>query len=465
MGQLGSEPTVRKAIAAVTLIYEKAEQGYSTEMLANDPKILLAYNTAAQSVQSLQPQTSMSTHIALISCVLFICLEFLRGDIRGSLSLARSGLKLIEDFRVEGEREGRSIVVGSDLFEELELIFCRLSLQSALFGKFSMESVHSPQETYRFASKLLDRVDVARNISFDSDANHADPALTHDQISPSNAASFSSVDQAKLELFLFLHDAHAFGVKSYESKYLMAITMEQRLEHIAIMNRFRMWQSAFQHFLEANLDCLSPEELTAAKVLRVYNHSSFIWVACSLEPYECAYDQYRDQFQTIVDLCDEIVAAYFVGEDINSRKIHVSNLSIIPPLHLTAWKCRFPSIRRKAIQILGSKHWREGMFDSHHSARCFEIATRLEESGIEADAGPCFDPSGVQSLTWDQDDELLPPEWARIHHVQFDFDQADDFFQKAVFYSKPLGPQGQWLREEVSIALSSTIELGASTML
>jgi hypothetical protein len=442
VGQLGSEPSIRRSISAVSQIYERAERGDPPEMLADDPNILFTYNVAVNSVQNLKPGTSLSTHLALISCVLFLCLEYLRGNIKGSLNHARSGLRLIEDLRAAKYTGQQHTFLRSEIFNELELTFCRLSLQSALFGKFSIENVHSPEETYRSASKILEPVDGAED--------HPSVAKVEEVSDATIAAEpipFASVDKAKLELFLFLHDAHALGVKSFESKYQrLAITMERREEHRAILDRFKMWSASFRRFLMLNQHSLSPEDSVAAKVLEVYSNSSFVWVASSLEPYECAYDQYQEQFQTIVDLCEEVVAAYFVGEDPHSKKIHLSHLSVIPPLHLTAWKCRHLPTRNKALRILGSRHWREGMFDSHRSARCFEKVAEVEEAAIE---------------TKDQ----MPPEWVRIHHVEFDFEDASDSLQKVVFFSKPDGPHGEWLRREVYIHLTSTTELGASTIL
>ena len=59
----------------------------------------------------------------------------------------------------------------------------------------------------------------------------------------------------------------------------------------------------------------------------------------------------------------------------------------------------------------------------------------------------------------------MPPEWARIHHVEFDFEHWNANRQKVVFYSKPSGPQGDWYRREDSIFLMGDAELGASSML
>jgi hypothetical protein len=418
-------------------------------------------------------------------------------------------LKLIQDMRRQGsfEQSAGSDSDGSDIVEELEPIFSRLSLQSTLFGKFaSQESISTPEDAYRPAAELFDSMHMVRNVEFDLDQPTSSLVGTDDV--------FTSVEQAKLELFLFFHDAHGFGVKTFEAKYHMEITLDQIREHEAITVKFQKWRKAFARFLERNQKNLSAPELTAAKVLQVYSRSSYVWIASCLEPTETTCDRFKTEFEEIVDLSEEIVQDYFSSEPLDSSRILVSNLSIIPPLHLTCWKCRWPDIRRRAIRILSSRHWREGLFDSYRSARCFERVAQIEESATTPTAAaavataapdeansippsfiasaPTFDdgyptpsdsdrstsldcpPAQTQTQTTTTpstttaqvDDSSLPPEWARVHHVEFDFEHnTSPNRQKLVFYSKPDGPYGDWLRREDSILLRGNVDLGATSML
>jgi hypothetical protein len=486
VGQLGSEPSIRKSIVACSVVYEKAESGSPAEAYANDRMILIFYNKA---IRSLTSPNRIPIHVALIACVLFICLEFLRGNIRGSIIHSRSGLKLIQDMRKQGnfEQPTGSDSDGSDIVEELEPIFSRLSLQSTLFGKFaSQESISTPEDSYRPAAELFDSMHVVRNVEFDLDTPTS--LVKSDDV-------FTSVEQAKLELFLFFHDAHGFGVKTFAAKYQMEITKDQRREHAAITDKFQKWRKAFARFLERNQQSLSPPELTAAKVLQVYSRSSYVWIASCLEPTETTCDRFKAEFEDIVNLSEEIIKDYFSSEPHDSSRIFVSNLSIIPPLHLTSWKCRWPTLRRRAIRLLSSRHWREGLFDSYRSARCFERVAQIEESAVALDDANAAAPSSLPSAPTFDDGyptpsdsdrstsldcpaaqttttltsplvEKLPPEWARVHHVEFDFEHNTyPNMQKLVFYSKPYGPYGEWRRREESILLRGNVELGATSML
>jgi hypothetical protein len=60
----------------------------------------------------------------------------------------------------------------------------------------------------------------------------------------------------------------------------------------------------------------------------------------------------------------------------------------------------------------------------------------------------------------------LPPERVRIHHIEFDFEHnLNPNRQSLVFYSKPHGPYGEWLRREDSILLLGDVELGATSLM
>lgn len=100
-------------------------------------------------------------------------------------------------------------------------------------------------------------------------------------------------------------------------------------------------------------------------------------------------------------------------------------MGIIPPLYLTAIKCRFPSIRRKAISLLSSSPRREGMWDAFLAVKVAEKVMTIEEEGLKG--------------------SHIPPERSRIHDTVIDADMSPDPYQHlVVFKLKPNGINGEW---------------------
>jgi hypothetical protein len=84
-------------------------------------------------------------------------------------------------------------------------------------------------------------------------------------------------------------------------------------------------------------------------------------------------------------LCTHPVSAHWTSlgsPDFVARHIKPSfsaDMGIVPPLFMVATKCRDPTLRRQAIQLLKSSARREGMWDSNMAARISEWVMTLEE--------------------------------------------------------------------------------------
>jgi len=124
---------------------------------------------------------------------------------------------------------------------------------------------------------------------------------------------------------------------------------------------------------------LSPE-VVAIAVLRMQVKSSTVCLAGAFSPLESIYDAFNPVFDDIVSLAEEIHSSYAGG--------YHFDFGIIPPLHITAMKCRHRTIRRRAISLLATTPFKEGVFDS---TCCYQIATwfmGVEEDGVETEVIP-----------------------------------------------------------------------------
>lgn len=98
------EPCVRHALIALGHLH-RAETGSLKDarsglIAASKQKTLLFhYNKAVKSLVARISEPSYTPEIGLVSCILFVCIEFLRGDYDTAWAHFNSGLKIISAFR------------------------------------------------------------------------------------------------------------------------------------------------------------------------------------------------------------------------------------------------------------------------------------------------------------------------------------------------------------------------------
>ncbi len=150
-----------------------------------------------------------------------------------------------------------------------------------------------------------------------------------------------------------------------------------------------------------------------------------------LKPNETALDKHKEKFEQIITLAEAIVK--------ETTKSGLSlrfsfEFGIIPPLNLVTWKCRYPLIRRRALKLLLNYPRREGFLDTLHFQAMFGRIIEFEEAalGLESEQIP--------------DENLLPPEHARIHHLQMMPRIDADNRYSVVFIYKPHGLSERWVR-------------------
>ena len=148
------------------------------------------------------------------------------------------------------------------------------------------------------------------------------------------------------------------------------------------------WASAFQAFLERYSMALDSTSLQGAAVLKINQLIATLCVESynSKAPeYQTPWDNYRPMCEEIIDLATTIVRMQ--GETDRStacKKAPVFSLdvSIVAPLHMVAYRCRDPTLRRRAIALLYSAPRQEGLWHSILTARVCEKIMQVEERGL-----------------------------------------------------------------------------------
>lgn len=96
-----SEPAVRHAVIALGYLV-KTEPGslkHARPGSVVDKTLILHYNKAVRHLVDRITESSYSVEVGLTACLLFICIEFLRGDYFAALTHLCSGLKIIAEWR------------------------------------------------------------------------------------------------------------------------------------------------------------------------------------------------------------------------------------------------------------------------------------------------------------------------------------------------------------------------------
>jgi hypothetical protein len=121
----------------------------------------------------------------------------------------------------------------------------------------------------------------------------------------------------------------------------------------------------------------------AALLIAVYQRCTLISLAAVRSTSEMVYDIYLPHFEFITQTCARLIQSQ---SQRGGGTRFTFDVGVVPPLHVTATKCRDPYIRRRAIELLFACRSQEGMWDSVLSARIGKWVTSCEEDGLSLPA-------------------------------------------------------------------------------
>lgn len=330
-----NEPAVRHAVLAVSSLHEGLGAGFSDGALSHPQQsfALQQYNKAISRLLE-QMNNSLTKPLAsLLTCVMFVCIEYMQGKDKESLIHLEQGRQLLTRIDQRSNDPDMEYIV-----RHIVPLYTRLSLTSFLFGG-------SPV-------RIPDALKPQRDI----------PAI------------FDSFDSMRHSLHDFMEQAFQFTQSARPAKNINDSLPQGTLKLLEVeqgqlISRLAKLNVAFSLF-RASRSSPSPEK--SLLVLQMYLHAQHIWVSTALDSSEVVYDNFLPSFAAIVPLA----AAYldlespsqhhpfsrpqsssryhFVPEQLSIA--YASNFTfdthIIPPLYYVATKCRHPLIRRSALDLL-----------------------------------------------------------------------------------------------------------------
>ncbi|KAK3361145.1 hypothetical protein B0T24DRAFT_539402 [Lasiosphaeria ovina] len=413
-----SEPAVLHAVIALAATHRRHGMGTRpmgggrnplspstvTEMDPDERLALQHYNKAIAHLRChFEKKDVRSLRITLISCMVFVCMELLRGEFQTGLAHLQSGLKVLEEVHARdrlaaarrGARKTQKSAATTDAAPPAAVLlprpesvddylleaFTRLNVQSALFGQ---------------GSEFLYRVgqDKARNGRLEYDM----PTV------------FGSVNSARRHLDGVLNGVYLLSTEISQ----LTCTQDRgsgsgtaRIPARLVQRKDRL-QKLLASWIHActSSPCLQPDtslsvvptadnyrSILGLPLLRLYHSMASIMVATCLRGNdEGVFDAFTADFAAMLLEAMELWArvAQVMGLNIpagcgcrrlaNQADISFTvDMGFIPPLYYAALKCRVPRFRRQALKFLKATPHREGLWDGALAAAVARAVIKMEE--------------------------------------------------------------------------------------
>lgn len=452
------EPAVRHAVIALSAAHRfdisrgswiPARYGVDGERFT-----LQQYNKAIHHLRDTTSGYGSSKNalrVALITCMLFVTLEYLRGQYQMGSAHLRYGIKLLADISAPQPRTSMvpGILSPAEDFVHDALIdsYARLTIQSAMFG-------HVPSNLCVVAR---DPQVHALPYTFSS---HVEARQTLDDLLNRIHCLNRFIDQQECPPY----DIHTDDPEAFEARS-------------KILADLSLWKKAYN----SSLSLLNPEsrrEKVGLMLLRVYYEMARIMAStCLSSEREMIFDTHTNDFIAVMTTFFDMWRYWStfsipMKEARHAMEYSCSSISegysftiesgFIPPMYYTALKCRILKIRLLAIRLLRAAPHREGVWNGPLLADVLEEVLRLEEgSSFDADK---YLKQAMEEEFHEADFELekndLPepniPAESRIYDVKVLLPETVKGITYMTYRKKGDGDQWSTFRREVKRAERST---------
>ncbi|KAJ5519613.1 hypothetical protein N7463_000066 [Penicillium fimorum] len=313
-----TEPAVWDAIISISVLYEYPDQCLDLPLLKlqHEKKrglnqiqreALSWYSRAISSIHSQIVRGRADPYVALISCVLFICIEAIQGRVTEALQLYEQGVSLILTLR-------HQVTAGTRLPHKALLLENTIIPLFLRLGSIAL---------------TIPTVQVSEIFAFAS----------HDLYT-----QFTSLDAARTAIFVLFSETTLLEREAFPYR---RATIRDLVAGAHLVAKQQSIQTQLYHWLQA-YTTLCQNGARAQPVLLAYHAATSIYVSTCLSQQELVYDSYIADFAIIV----ENASLALVGGPDCVQPPFTFEMGLGLPLFLTAIKCRDPHLRRKALGLL-----------------------------------------------------------------------------------------------------------------
>ena len=302
-----------------------------------------------------QPPAEQTADVALLSCIIFICLEFYRMNDSTGISLISQGCSMIAE-TIQAGPSSRAAATDPRLVK----LFDRLWLLSSMFGynlrppTLGFTQIFPPHQLPEF-----ENIEAARD-------------------------SLNEIMKLSQGLRLRIYQAHRdWTTAAGLSTTIVALQMEQEV----VLSWLDDWHSNLQG-LVALQALRSFRKSQAWSLLIVQYLISKIIVRGSMDPIEKDQEDRSEEFEELVIAAEEGLARAPPEGEVKSFSFEVC---FLPPLYLAAVKCLNPVVRRKALELMCLTRAKEGLWQR---SELITVAARVMEIEEGLAVLPGEDPDG-----------------------------------------------------------------------
>ena len=185
-----------------------------------------------------------------------------------------------------------------------------------------------------------------------------------------------------------------------------------------LRKRLSTWRSRFRIICER--DTAGQE---TASYLLMYYHSSCIWLETCPSPAQMAYDTLTYHFEELVRHAEIYVRAKAV-----TQLTFTLEVGAVAPLYLASTRCRIPSLRRRAVDLMTRAPRKECVWGAESTAELVCRLIAIEEDGLGHPQPTCSGRCATDVV----DDTVLPPEHMRVHNFELLKDEMAQAFEVRV---------------------------------
>ncbi|KAH7166544.1 hypothetical protein EDB81DRAFT_782423 [Dactylonectria macrodidyma] len=408
-----SEPSIRHAVSAISVIYQDIESSlrHPAGYVNANPEAQQEWNLAIKSLSARIQAHPNSNLVPLVCCLLFTCIEFLRGNVESSMLHVESGINILAALRRSSDAAlDLGYNVSSNDVKAIEdyivPMFSGLNVLCSLAGRITTP-IYPPTAK--------------------EDSPHED------------------LTDSRRRLFEISDTCIRFIGKASPKAAIFQIDIDDLVEQVKLQTRLDAWCDQLDEFVERMQAAGKPVKQDALNLLLVHYKVIYIWLRVCTTAGETATDSYHTDFEELVRYAEQIAKP---GVGMATPQPLSFDMQILGPLYYTALKCRHPAIRRRAMEMLQLAPRREGLWNAHYAYVTAKRVIELEERHLNGQELP-DETSRVHGLT-------LPDDESRIYNLgemPFDFRKSDHSIVpspaypgtlEAVFQTKPWGLLGEW---------------------
>ncbi|KUJ15590.1 uncharacterized protein LY89DRAFT_720109 [Mollisia scopiformis] len=355
--------SLRHAVIALGALHEDFSRKTlksSSTLSVDDQKSQFALNQYAKAIGALRRSLSSRKEepiTALMSCILFVCFDSLRGWFESAMVHLQSGLTILRDMRW-------SSTENHIIEDSIAPLFVRLSIQSIIY--VDAKSTH-------------DRTDFARKLM---DAYGKEMAIPEE---------FESLEEARNA---FNQAADGFFRANYMWDGDLPVVLQPTESHAIFdkcISQMSLWNIAFEKFMASKSKILTIREVQGAALLKIHHTTAKVMAGVHPDTSDMRpvfetvkvgmFWQYLDDFQIIINLSRPLIAA--TEQNAKNGKPPLtfnSDLGLIGPLYYVCINCPSVPIRTTAMELLLRFPRREGMWNSVLIAQMIQEYWELEAS-------------------------------------------------------------------------------------